>query len=314
MSRVYNVMTGAARPSASPGVAVPDEGAWENSEEAAFIEVGAPGGPIFFSPPSAAVAAAIPRAAVVAAEPKPATTPAPARGFPRLAPATDAPAYLSIRFHELPPAVQRPGDGPDRSLVALHFPEHPTSGEYRAVRDAIRKQLPDAGARVLILSAAALEAGTTTVLLNLSITLAREPQTRVLIVDANLDRPAVASRLAAPAAPGLCEAVAGEIPLAWSLQPSPLPTLQVLTCGKVQESTPALLAREFPRLLTQLRQWFDWVLVDSGLWNESTASPACDAIYLVTREADANHPEFIRLRDAVRERGGLLRGYIATRV
>jgi Mrp family chromosome partitioning ATPase len=327
MSRVYNVLTGAARPAAPPGAAVPDDGVWENSEESPYIEIGGPGGPVFFSPPSASLAASIPPVAPPAPPTTPAPRPAPdtktgvsaeaTRPFPRLAPASAAPAYLSVRFHDIPRVPRPTGDGPDASLVALHFPEHPVSGEYRVLRDEIRKQLPGSAPRVLLFSAANPEAGTTTVLLNLAVTLAHGATARVLVADANVNRPAVAARLGLRPAPGLCEALAGQVPLAWALQPSALPTLQVLAAGEATAATAAAVDRDFPKLLGQLRQWFDWVLVDAGVWGDlperDAACPAADAVYLVTREAEATRSEFTSVHGWVKELGGLLRGYVATR-
>jgi Mrp family chromosome partitioning ATPase len=330
MSRVYNVLTGAARPALPPVAAVPDDGVWENSEntenienseETPFIEIGGPKGPIFFSPPSASLAAAIP-AIVPTPAPNPRVVPEakadPAREFPRLVPATTAPAYLSVKFHEVARAPRKTGDGPDPSLVALHFPEHAVSGEYRVLRDEIRKQLPEPTPRVLLFAAANPEAGTTTVLLNLAVTLAHDGKTKVLVADANVHRPAAAARFALKPAPGLCEVLAGQVPLAWAAQPSALPTLQVLAAGDATDATAAALGRDLPKLLGQLRQWFDWVLVDAGVWGDlperDSASPAADAVYLVTREADATRSEFTSLRGWVKDLGGLLRGYVATRV
>ena len=71
------------------------------------------------------------------------------------------------------------------------------SQEYRTLRDEIARQLPEATSRVLTLTAAASEAGTTTVLLNLGITLAREGQ-RVLVLDTNITRAGIAPKLARP--------------------------------------------------------------------------------------------------------------------
>jgi hypothetical protein len=42
--------------------------------------------------------------------------------------------------------------------------------------------------------------------------------------------------------------------------------------------------------------------------------PSADAVYLVTREVDAERPEFVGVRGWVKELGGLLRGYVTTRV
>ena len=332
MSRVYNVLTGTARSVPVPSVSVPDDGVWANSEEAPdeelpheetpeqeapYIEIGGPSGPIFFSPPSAAVASAIPAPAPSPASP-PETRPEAARSYPRLVPATTAPAYLSVRFHEIDRGSRAHGDGPDSSLVTLHHPEHPVSGEYRVLRDEIRKQHPEAGPRVLLFSAAARESGTTTVLLNLAITLAQEDRTKVLILDANLNHPAVASKLGLRTTPGLCEVLAGQTPLAWALQPTPLASLQVLASGECIEPPDATFTRDYPRLLDQLRQWFDWILVDGGLWGDSpepaATSSLADAVYLVARESDTQSAEFLTARTRVKDGGGRLRGYVVTRV
>ena len=61
------------------------------------------------------------------------------RTFPRLAP-PPATAHLSVRFHDVVRTRNEgPSDGPDASLVAFHLPDHPVSGEYRTLRDAIQQ-------------------------------------------------------------------------------------------------------------------------------------------------------------------------------
>jgi Mrp family chromosome partitioning ATPase len=224
-----------------------------------------------------------------------------------------------VRFHDiLARPAHTPGARPDPTLVALHLPDHPVSAEYRTLRDEIRRQLPESTSRLLLFSAAAAEAGTTTVLLNLAFTLAADAKARVLVVDANVNRPGVAAKLALKPAPGLCEVLAHRVPLAWAVQPSPLPNVQVLAAGDATDGTASAVSRDLPQLLGQLRQWYDWVLVDSGVWGampeRDAACPAADAVYLVTREADVSRPEFTSLRGWVKELGGLLRGYVATRV
>jgi Mrp family chromosome partitioning ATPase len=171
---------------------------------------------------------------------------------------------------------------------------------------------------VLFFTAAAGEAGTSTVLLNLAVTIAREAEPRVLVIDANLDRPAVAERLALKKpAPGLAEVLAQQVPLVWAAQASAVPNLQVLTAGTPTPESPAVLGQDLPKLIDQLRQWYDWVLIDAGVWGampeRDAVCPSADAVYLVTRAGDVDRSEFAGLRGWVRELGGLLRGYIATR-
>lgn len=327
MSRVFSAMTGTAAarsaPAAPPAPAVDSDADTDLELEEAiaadarfvaadagapFVEVGGPSGPVF-SPAKAD------------AKPKPE-----AREFPRIAPVVppapvaDAPTYLSVKFHDaLPRTAPRAPGAPDAGLVALHFPDHPVAGEYRTLRDEISRQLPDGTSRVLAFAAAAPEAGLSTVLLNLALTLARTGQ-KVLALDANVTRPALAHKLGLRAAPGLAEALGGTVPLAWALQPGPVPGLQALAAGLAPDDfapLAAALGRDLPKLVAQLRQWFDWVLVDAGVWGvvpeRDSTCPAADAVYLVTRDADAERPEFAGLRGRVKQLGGNLRGYIATR-
>jgi len=333
MSRVYNALTGPTRSNAIPiSESSHDDVAWEVSDSAPFIEIGGPGGPVFSAASTAASSAVLisprpavtgPKLAAPAAvdlkpEVKPEPIPEATRPFPRLAPSVaPATAYLSVRFHDV--ATRHPrvaAEGPDPGLVALHFPGHLVSSEYRTLRDEVRRQLPEATSHVLMFSAAAPEAGTTTVLLNLAITLASDAKSRVLVVDGNVNSPGVGSKLAGKSAPGLCEVLSHKVPLAWAVQPSVVPNLQVLAAGDVTDATPTAIGNDLPKLLSQLRQWYDWILVDTGVWGamaeRDAACPSADAVYLVSRESDLERPEFLNLRGWVRQLGGLLRGYVAT--
>ena len=328
MSRVFSAMTGAGATRAAVVIDAPiDEEFVAGAEDAPFVEIGGPGGPVFSPAPAKPVVVAeatlepvrlFPRIAApapVALAPAPAVVP-----FGVEAPAT---AYLSVRFHDaVPRPVGRAADAPDAGLVSLHFPDHPVSGEYRTLRNEISRQLPDATSRALTFTSASPEAGTTTVLLNLGITLARDGQ-RVLVLDANVTRPGVAAKLALRSSPGLAEVLGGHMPLPWALQPTAVPSLQALTAGSANDaaSSAALggaIGRDLPKLVGQLRQWFDWVLIDAGVWGvlpeRDATCPAADAVYLVTRDADTDRPEFSGLRTWVKQLGGALRGYVTTRV
>ncbi len=313
MSRMYSAMTGTdsgravLRTPAEPDVFVA-------AEEAPFIEIGGPTGPVL-------------SATLAAAEGKRLSEPS--RTFPRIVtppPASHVVAHeptassgLHVEFHDIVPQLPRTTEGLHPELVAYHFPEHPVSGEYRQLRDAVKRQLPEAASRVLMFTAATTAAGTTTVVLNLAITLAREGQ-RVLVVDSNWHDPAVAVKLGIRAAPGLAEVLRGQLPLPWVLQPTAVPTLQALAAGSVAEADEIqqgeLLLRDFAKLLTQLRQWFDWLLIDAGVWGvnpDRDATCQCaDAVYLVTRADQSHRPEFTGLQAWVKQLGGALRGYVTT--
>src|SRR5690349_12227653 len=174
----------------------------EDDDAVPFIEVGGPREPALriVTPPP----------------PPPPTTPPPPRNevTPTRAPAPDPTGPLppagpfTIAFQPVH-AGRLPGRGFGPELIAYHQPDHPVSVQYRSLAAEIARQLPGAGPRVLLFTAASAGAGTSTVLLNLAITLARQEAARVVAVDANVARPALAAWLGVPAGPGLAEARAG---------------------------------------------------------------------------------------------------------
>ena len=265
-----------------------------------FVEVGGPEGVVTFGLPSAS--------RVVPTEPAVVQLPAVESAVVH-EPAPEPPArVLSVAYHPLPKhGLRLVPAGVSTDLVTVHWPDHPVSREYRAVRDEIKGQF-GGGPRVLLFAAAVPETGATTVVLNLASTLAGEGGVKVVVVDANNNRPAVATRLALADAPGLAEVVAQGTPLAWAIQPTPVANLHALTAGTTGGSI-----ADLPKLLGQLRQWFDWVFVDAGVWSDATAGSACDGVYFVTRQTDIDRPEFTALRASVTAAGGVPRGYLTTR-
>ena len=141
-----------------------------------------------------------------------------------------------------------------------------------------------------------------------------DPKVKVLVVDANPNRPSVAARMGVGDSPGLSDVLTQAVPLAWAIQTTPVANLHVLACGSAAGQATQVVAHELPRLLAQVRQWFDWVLVDVGVWdqtfNREAHAGTGDAVYLVTRHTDLERMEFHSLRGAV---GQNLKGYITTR-
>jgi Mrp family chromosome partitioning ATPase len=311
MGRMFRIITGGGSESLSDandgGTLTADPFA---PDDVPFVEVGGPEGVVTSIPAPPAVIPVPPR-------PAPLPEPDEVELDEEPLPVSDA-RVLSVAFHRFPKTGLRllpTGVAPE--VVAYHHPDHPISGEYHAVRDEIRRQFEEHGPRVVLFTAASPVAGTTTVLLNFAVALTQESAARVLVLDANFDRPALARRLGVAETPGLAEVLGQMVPLAWALQPTAVENLHALAAGVPADDTARAMTTDFPRLLAQLRQWFDWVLVDVGVWEESlgqeSAGPACDAVYLVTRQADIDRPEFAGLRASVASSGGLLRGYITTR-
>jgi Mrp family chromosome partitioning ATPase len=234
-------------------------------------------------------------------------------------PPAEGPRLMTVQFRPLtvePPTRHgRSRFAPE--LVAYHQPDHAISGQYRELSERMLGALPAERARVLLFTAAGAATGTTTVLLNTALTVARPSGRRVVVVDAQLRRAAVAARLGLGEAPGLREVLGGRLPLDAALRPTGLPGLSALTAGSASAAPAVRLAGEGMRaVLRQLREQFDLVFVDGPPWDgrpEVVAlGCACDMVYLCLPEAAQETPETADLLQVIPEQGANLGGCVLT--
>lgn len=228
--------------------------------------------------------------------------------------------YLGVAFRPLPataaelrPACVRFA----RELVAFHDPEHPVSEEYRVLLAGIEAQLDPARSSVVLFTAPAPRTGTTTVLLNLGLTKVLQSSCRLVVVDANVVRPAVAERLGVASSPGLRDALHGRASPPRVVRDSGLDHLSVVTSGQSAERAVINLAGEGMRsFLDYLRGQFDLVLLDAPPWDSRPDLPGlaglCDAVYLVVPQAAAQTSGLQDLQTRILASNGRLRGCIQT--
>ncbi len=130
------------------------------------------------------------------------------------------------------------------------------------------------------------------------------------VIDANFARPAVAERLGLGMVPGLREVLARSVPLIWAIQETGQQGLNVLTAGA---ASIAPVMDDWPFVLDQLKQRFDWVLVDAAEWGHPelpALSGTCAANYLVLAPTDLAAPDLNDLLAEIPRHGGQLRGYV----
>jgi Mrp family chromosome partitioning ATPase len=198
------------------------------------------------------------------------------------APVAAANASAIVKFRPLPAPVVTPA-AIAAEVIAYHTPDSAASAQYRDLLAAILSATSGAAASSLLFTGSAAGVGTTTVVLNLAVTAARQGR-RVAVVDVNARRPAVAARLALCDRPGLGEVLAGTATLDEAVQETEQPGLAALTSGGPAVNAPRA-AESYRSLLRQLRQRYDLVLVDGPRWEArpDVIAPgvACDATFLV---------------------------------
>ncbi len=116
---------------------------------------------------------------------------------------------------------------------------------------------------ILVTSATSGE-GKTWLATQLAMGLARA-QRRTVLVDFDLRQPALDAALGLPLGPGVCEALRGHGEITQMVQPTDTEFFSVVTAGSWNRQVlPALANGSIAPLLKQLRESFDFVIIDSS--------------------------------------------------
>lgn len=226
---------------------------------------------------------------------------------PPAPPTIPADTIMSVRFGAVHAAGSLPA-GFGSEIIAFHQPDHNVSIQYRSLVAEMAAQLPGTKPRAVLVTASAAGVGATTVVLNLSVTLARQDGVRVTVVDADIERPELAARLRISTTPGMRDVIARGNPPAWSVQETGQPQLFALPAHR--DDAPA--GQALAPIIEQLRSRNDWVIIDAGVWHPQLVplAAACDAIYLVHADTDPASADAIQ---AIVTATGRLRGCFITR-
>ena len=190
------------------------------------------------------------------------------------------------------------------SLVSL-----PTLGDrgesieqFRALRSQIYQFRDQNPLKTILVSSGMPAEGKTYVVANLAVSLARNRNNTVLLIDADLRRPALHAILGAPSAPGLTEYLAGTAEVTDILQRNEnpriveggvtrgIPDLAFIPAGAGGDNSSELVANHrIEELVAALSPHFDWILIDSppvlAFADAIDVARAADAVLLVARGA-----------------------------
>lgn len=179
-------------------------------------------------------------------------------------------------------APERPlprGDGAERP--------DPTQEEYQKLRASLISLSVPSGLHTILVTAARHGEGTTTVALGLANALAREKDARVLLVEANLRRPALSALLSLTSASGLVDFASGRAAaeaIATRLEEFNISVVPAGSAVGVQINFDLVEA-----LLGRLRPQYDFIIVDAPPVNSyadaSMLATKVDGVILVV-EAD----------------------------
>lgn len=152
----------------------------------------------------------------------------------------------------------------DRRFVTKMFPRSMAAEQYRVA--AARLQLVnEAGGPIIASVTSAIKGeGKTTTVINLGYTLARDFGRRVLLVDCDFVFPEMAAFVEAPVQYGLVDCLTSDIPPQQAMSAFSDVSCWIMSAGKVSASSTELLrAGQLSRVLSQLRDEFDYILLNA---------------------------------------------------
>jgi polysaccharide biosynthesis transport protein len=192
----------------------------------------------------------------------------------------------------------------------LQAPQSGFSESFRALRTTIHPFSKSTNGQVLAVTSCRPREGKTTVSINMAAALAQSGK-RVLLVDADLRRPALRERLHIPVEHGLSEVLAGYADAGKFIQELPhLPTFHVLVSGATPPLPADLLSSDqMSRFIAQSRREYDYIILDTppvlSVSDARVVAAECDGVVFTVRSGYCTSnmlTEAIQAFDSVRAR------------
>jgi capsular exopolysaccharide synthesis family protein len=159
---------------------------------------------------------------------------------------------------------------------------------FRKLRSRLLESRDASPFKSILITSGVPGEGKTFVATNLALTLAGRDNSRVLLIDGDLRRPAAHTVLGAVPKPGFAEYLAGTAEIEDILQHGPIFNFSFIPAGEGSEHAAELTAdRKVEVLMAKMASAFDWIIIDSSpaipVSDPVNLARACDAVLLVTR-------------------------------
>jgi len=168
------------------------------------------------------------------------------------------------------------------------------SEEFRSLRSRLYLIRKVQTLHKLLITSPLPQEGKTFVAANLARVIAKQPDCRILLIDADLRIPAMHRALGALATPGLSEFLAGAIDITAVLQRGPSDNLYFIPGGKVVANPTELISNgRFESLMKRMTPAFDWIIIDSPpvipVSDARMLAGFCDGVMLLINAGTTPH-------------------------
>jgi capsular exopolysaccharide synthesis family protein len=204
---------------------------------------------------------------------------------------SEEPAKDKLIWSRISEVIPRPE--PEDRIVALSNGNDLGTEKFRLLQSRLRQLRVERKCEVVVLTSAIPSDGKSLIAVNLAMSLAKHTALKILLLEGDLHKPVISSRLGLPISKGFSDWLATDSAIEESLFHLKDTNLWLLPAGSHENNPLRLLqSGKFGETLSLLRGAFDWIIVDSppllpladaGHWSEQA-----DGVILVVR--DGNTP------------------------
>jgi protein-tyrosine kinase len=175
--------------------------------------------------------------------------------------------------------------------------------QYRRVAAVLHDSQAVNRTQVVMVTSAVAGEGKTLTAANVALTLSNSYRKRVLVIDADLRRPALHHVFRIETAYGLADGLNSSAEARIVVR-QVTPTLSLLPAGRpTSDPMAGLISERMRRLVEEARELFDWVIIDTPplmlLPDANLLVSMADGVLLVVRAESTTHPMVKRAVDAV---------------
>ena len=212
------------------------------------------------------------------------------------------------------------GDGDsDLPLLVALDPLDPAAEAYRTLRmNLMFMSTEDKPIQTLLFSSPGPNEGKSTTSINVAVMLAQQGQ-RVLLMDADVRRPALHRAMDVLREPGLTNLLIGDATIREAVRPNVLPNLDVLPSGPFPPNPSELLnSKKMQELLRELEGTYKHIIIDSppilAVTDSAILATHTDGMVLVLRSGETEQRAAERAIDQVRRVGVRVFGAVLNEV
>ncbi len=206
-----------------------------------------------------------------------------------------------------------------KPIWIMKHPDSAAAEAFRALRTSILLSRSGHGPKVILVTSCVAGEGKTTVTTNLAVAFAQHDK-KVLIIEADMRRPNLKSKMDFPWEVGLSNLLAGSCSSDQAIHRGIyVPTLDVLPAGPRPPMPSEILgSRAFVELIEQVRSRYDVVFIDSPpallVTDAVSMSTKADAVLWVAQAGAATRPQLGRATQVMERNGMPVIGFVVNRM